>query len=125
MTMPPPYPIGTPGRPWGEAGLAEWYARQTRKRSYAGEVLSAIEALRARYEVVQYGQLSEDPVRYPLFALRHAAPRDDLPTALVTGGVHGYETSGVQGALRFVERHAQAYEGRINLIVAPCVSPWA
>ena len=125
MTMPPPYPIGTPGRPWGEAELAEWYARQTRKRSYTGEVLSAIEALRARYEVVQYGQLSEDPVRYPLFALRHAAPRDDLPTALVTGGVHGYETSGVQGALRFVERHAQAYEGRINLIVAPCVSPWA
>jgi hypothetical protein len=43
----------------------------------------------------------------------------------VTGGVHGYETSGVLGALRFVDRHAAGYAGRINLIVAPCVSPWA
>jgi hypothetical protein len=43
----------------------------------------------------------------------------------VTGGVHGYETSGVHGALRFVDKHAAAYDGRVNLIVAPCVSPWA
>jgi hypothetical protein len=43
---------------------------------------------------------------------------------LVTGGVHGYETSGVQGALQFLERHAQAYVGRVNLLVVPCVSPW-
>jgi hypothetical protein len=44
---------------------------------------------------------------------------------LVTGGVHGYETSGVHGALQFVDEHAATYEGRVNLIVAPCVSPWA
>jgi hypothetical protein len=44
---------------------------------------------------------------------------------LVTGGVHGYETSGVHGALRFLDRHAQDYAGRVNLLVAPCVSPWA
>jgi hypothetical protein len=43
---------------------------------------------------------------------------------LVTGGVHGYETSGVHGALRFVEAHAQSYAGRVNLLVVPCVSPW-
>ena len=36
----------------------------------------------------------------------------------------GYETSGVHGALRFVELHAADYEGRVNLLVAPCVSPW-
>ncbi len=45
--------------------------------------------------------------------------------ALVTGGVHGYETSGVQGALQFVDRHMAEYAGRINVLVAPCVSPWA
>jgi hypothetical protein len=39
--------------------------------------------------------------------------------------VHGYETSGVHGALAFLERHAAAYEGRVNLLVVPCVSPWA
>ena len=44
---------------------------------------------------------------------------------LVTGGVHGYETSGVHGALQFVEHKAAGYEGRINLLVVPCVSPWA
>jgi hypothetical protein len=44
---------------------------------------------------------------------------------LVTGGVHGYETSGVHGALRFADERAANYEGRINLLIAPCVSPWA
>jgi hypothetical protein len=39
--------------------------------------------------------------------------------------VHGYETSGVHGALRFAERYAAGYAGRINLLIAPCVSPWA
>jgi len=58
-------------------------------------------------------------------AIKSRAWRDDLPVALVTGGVHGYETSGVHGALQFIDQHASAYEGRINLIVAPCVSPWA
>jgi hypothetical protein len=43
----------------------------------------------------------------------------------VTGGVHGYETSGVHGALQFVQQHASNYAGKINLIVVPCVSPWA
>src|SRR5579875_300799 len=50
--------------------------------------------------------------------------RDDLPAVLVTGGVHGYETSGVQGALRFAARHAADCAGRVNLLIAPCVSPW-
>jgi len=44
---------------------------------------------------------------------------------LVTGGVHGYETSGVHGALRFAERHANDYAARANLVIVPCVSPWA
>ncbi len=43
----------------------------------------------------------------------------------MTGGVHGYETSGVMGALAFLEEAAAAYAGRVNLLVAPCVSPWA
>lgn len=39
--------------------------------------------------------------------------------------MHGYETSGVQGALRFAEREVQRYADRLNLLIAPCVSPWA
>jgi hypothetical protein len=81
--------------------------------------------MRARFEVVQYGRLDHDPARFPLFALRSRPWHDSLPIALVTGGVHGYETSGVHGALRFLDQHAAAYAGRCNLVVAPCVSPWA
>jgi hypothetical protein len=100
-------------------------SRQTVKRSYEGDVCKRVHALRDRFDVVQYGRLDYDPGRFPLFAVRSRAWNDALPTALVTGGVHGYETSGVHGALRFLEQHAASYAGRCNLVVAPCVSPWA
>jgi hypothetical protein len=119
------YPIGTPGVPWGEAEVATWLSRQRVKRSYEAEVLRVIEPLSSRYDVVQYGRLDYHPDKYPLFAIKSRAWHDELPCALVTGGVHGYETSGVHGALRFVDKHAATYEGRVNLLVAPCVSPWA
>lgn len=125
MSKPVPYPIGTPGTAWGAAEKAAWLARQQRQRSYAADVLGAVEALGARYDVVEYGRLDFEPARYPLLALRSRRWREELPIVLVTGGVHGYETSGVHGALRFLQQDAQAYEGRINLLVAPCVSPWA
>jgi hypothetical protein len=125
MTTPAFYPIGTPGTPWGAAEVATWRSRQVRQRSYEDDVLSKIEALGSRYDVSQYGQLDYPPDSYRLMAIRSRNWRDALPVVLVTGGVHGYETSGVHGALQFVQDHASAYEGRINLIVAPCVSPWA
>ena len=125
MSAPDPVSIGTPGVPWGTAEIAEWRARQRKQRSHAADVVDAIERLRERFDVVEYGRLDYAPDVYPLLALRSRAWSDDLPIALVTGGVHGYETSGVHGALRFLERHAAAYEGRVNLIVVPCVSPWA
>jgi hypothetical protein len=118
-------PIGTPGVPWGPSEKAAWLATRKMRRSYADEVLSAEARLAPSLEVVRYGALDCDPARYPLLAYRSRPWRDDLPTVLVTGGVHGYETSGVHGALRFLERDAQDYRGRVNLLVAPCVSPWA
>ncbi len=120
-----PFPIGTPGLPWGEAEVAIWLSRQTVKRSYEADVLRVIDTLRSRYDVVQYGHLDHDPGKYPLCAIKSRGWRDSLPCALVTGGVHGYETSGVHGALRFVDKHAASYEGQVNLVIAPCVSPWA
>ena len=125
MTAPAPYPIGTPGVPWGAAEREIWLSRQTHQRSYEADVLSVIERLRSRFDVVQYGRLDYGADTYPLFAIKSRDWRDELPVALVTGGVHGYETSGVHGALRFVDLHATDYAGRVNLLVAPCVSPWA
>ena len=120
-----PYPIGTTGQPWGAAEREQWRALQRVKRSYAADVVTLIERLRSRFDVSPYDELDYAPDRYPLFAIKTRTWRDDLPVVLVTGGVHGYETSGVHGALEFVDRHAQDYAGRVNILVLPCVSPWA
>jgi len=119
------YPIGTPGIPWGDAEASLWLSRQTIKRSYEADVLHPIATLSSRYDRWQYGSLDYPAKGYPLFALKSRVWDPSLPCALVTGGVHGYETSGVHGALRFLDTHAARYAGRINLLVAPCVSPWA
>lgn len=124
MTSAAFYSIGTPGQPWGDAERAEWLYGQRKQRSYADDVLAVIERLRARFEVEQYGRLDYPPDSYPLIALKSTDWNSALPIMLVTGGVHGYETSGVHGALRFADRHAADYAGRANLIVVPCVSPW-
>jgi len=120
-----PYPIGTPGTPWGATEKAQWLSRQVRHRSYADEVVAAIEPLRAGFDVVEYGGLEYGDETFPLLAIRSRDWNDALPVALVTGGVHGYETSGVHGALQFVREHAADFAGRANLLVAPCISPWA
>lgn len=124
MTTPHFYPVGTPGQPWGDTERAEWRARQVVQRHHADDVVAALNALPDALEIVQYGQLASITDTYPLLLAKTRNWDPALPTALVTGGVHGYETSGVHGALQFLRDHAQEYAGRINLIVAPCVCPW-
>ena len=118
------YPIGITGQQWGEAEKALWLTKQTIKRSYQAEVAAKIAPLAEHFQVDQYGALSYNPSEYPLFVVKSQQWSEDKPTVLVTGGVHGYETSGVQGAIRFLETKAKAYEDRFNILVAPCVSPW-
>lgn len=119
------FPIGVAGQPWGEAERAAWRASLRKQRSYEADVVSKIEALRDRFERIAYGEIAYADEGFPLYALRSKTIRPGLPNVLVTGGVHGYETSGVLGALAFLDEAAGAYEGRVNLLVAPCVSPWA
>ena len=121
----PEYGIGTPGKKWAEEEKSEWFARQKVKRSYSGEILAKLEALKDRFAVEPYGALSCSPDRYPLFLVKTRDWDERKATVLVSGGVHGYETSGVQGAIRFLETRAQSYHAQFNLLVAPCVSPWA
>lgn len=119
------YPIGTPGLPWTEAEDKEWKAQTKLQRSYQEEVIDKLKLLEehAWLKVVQYGALSHDLARYPLMAVQSKEWKDDRPCVLVTGGVHGYETSGVQGAIQFLKQ--TKYLDRVNVLVAPCVSPWA
>jgi len=123
-----PYPIGTPGVPWNAADKAAWLARQRMQRSYAAEVVAPLqERLPASAELIQYGVLDYTNAgfgRYPLHAVRSRAWAPDRPAVLVTGGVHGYETSGVQGALRWIARDFARHAEALNLLVLPCISPW-
>ncbi|WJT10780.1 M14 family metallopeptidase [Vibrio harveyi] len=118
------YPIGTPGQSWGEAERKAWREQRNVKRSYQEEVVTKIDALRERFDVEQYGALSYDEARFPLFCIKTRNWDAAKPVVLVTGGVHGYETSGVHGALKFVDTQAERYAKHFNIVVAPCVSPW-
>lgn len=117
--------IGVAGQPWGDAERALWRSRQSIHRRYAEDVLAALGRVDPALEVIRYGELAYPPDYYPLVALRSRDWDQELPAVLVTGGVHGYETSGVHGALRFAERHGAEFGGRLNVLVVPCVSPWA
>jgi len=118
------YPIGTPGQKWGTEDRKEWLTQITIKREYQKEVVSKIKALCDRFDVATYGALSIDVERYPLFVIKTKNWDKAKPVVLITGGVHGYETSGVHGTLQFLEEKAQDYTDTFNLIVTPCVSPW-
>ena len=87
-------------------------------------MVAKLETLRDRFVVERYGALSQDEARYPLYAVRTREWSDSKPSVLITGGVHGYETSGVQGAILFLQTAALAYASTFNIVVAPCVSPW-
>lgn len=95
------YPIGTPGKPWNEEERAQWRATTKIQRSYKDEVIDKIDALRGDFDVSQYGSLSHDPERYPLYIVKSKDWSPEKDNVLITGGVHGYETSGVQGMLFF------------------------
>lgn len=125
MTTETFYPIGTPGQPWSETEKQLWRERQTRVRYYKSDVLDVLQSLNDRYDLVQYGELHYGDDHYPLMAAKSKAWDPSLPVALITGGVHGYETSGVLGALEFLSHYQNDYADAVNLLVIPCVSPWA
>ncbi|KPZ63846.1 Zinc carboxypeptidase [Pseudoalteromonas sp. P1-16-1b] len=118
------YPIGTPGKQWNHEDKAHWLACQSIKRSYQQEVVTLIDELKNTLEVQQYGELNYAAGSYPLYALKTTNFDTNKATALITGGVHGYETSGVHGALRFAKTLANKYAEHFNIVITPCISPW-
>jgi hypothetical protein len=134
---PPPYAIGTPGQAWGDAERRLWLAQQTVLRSYQTDVVAPLgrlfsphgnPGLQAFAECFSYGSLdyrAEGFGSYPLYAVKSRHWDPAKPFFLVTGGVHGYETSGVLGGLRFLEEQFAHYAERANLLHLVCVSPWS
>lgn len=111
-------------RPWGQEEKDKWFSEQIIRRSYADEVVAKIKELENDFSVTQYGDLEYKDLSYPLFLIHNKSLDKDKKTVLITGGVHGYETSGVQGALRFLKDEAKKYSEEFNIVVTPCISPW-
>lgn len=111
--------------PWGIEEKNTWFKAQELKRSYHAEVVTRILTLDDSFEVKQYGALSLDPTRYPIYLVKSKNIDSQKRSILITGGVHGYETSGVHGAIDFMAKAAQKYAESFNFICAPCISPWA
>ncbi len=130
---------------WKEAEKLEWLSRQKFQRSYADQVLARIEKLKAvggKLKIQSYGNLTlqgrtelaidgatlsaeEYKNRYPLYYAEVGDITNGKPNIIVTGGTHGYEESGVYGALEFLENHAIEYSENFNFLVFPCLSPFA
>lgn len=110
---------------WNKADKETWFKKQSIKRSYLNEVVTKIQTLKTNVDISSYGSLSLNPDLYPLYLLKSKNFDISKKTILITGGVHGYETSGVHGALGCAERLVGKYQEKFNFVIAPCISPWA
>lgn len=102
-----------------------WYKSQQIKRSYLKEVVTKIKSLETNFDLIPYGALTINPDLYPLYLLKSKNFDTAKKSILITGGVHGYETSGVHGALKALEESARKYSEKFNFVCAPCLSPWS
>ncbi|MCC6137743.1 MAG: M14 family metallocarboxypeptidase [Bdellovibrionaceae bacterium] len=110
---------------WTQTDKENWFQQQNVKRSYLNEVVSKIKNLISSWDVHQYGALVQNPEVYPLFLIQSKNFQASKKTILITGGVHGYETSGVHGALEFMAQATTSFMADYNFVCAPCLSPWA
>lgn len=109
---------------WSAQEKKAWREAQKIQRSYKEEVQSNIDKLRDRFDISLYGQLTYHQKNYSLFLIKSKEIDPKKPNVLITGGVHGYETSGVHGALKFMSEFAHKFEHSFNFFCAPCISPW-
>lgn len=126
MTSTSYYPIGQVGKVWGELEKRKWFNIQSIKRSYHQDVFLRLQKLtKESFDLHEFGVLDYGFKRYPQFLLKNQHWSKKKPNVLITGGVHGYETSGVHGAIRFAQEYANQYTDKFNFLIFPCVSPWS
>lgn len=122
------YPVGTLGKPWQAPEKAQWLQTRRVHRSYKKDVVEPLLEFMTKsdaFTAKQYGTLEVDEGgSLPLYAVLPSTTSEEKPWVLVTGGTHGYETSGVMGALRFLFTKAETYLSRMNVVVVPCSCPW-
>jgi hypothetical protein len=124
------YSIGIPEKKWQHEHKVAWLAKQKIQRCYQTDIVVKLTSLKDCFNIEQYGTLSYSATSgvcqtgYPLYIIKNSIWDHNKPTVLITGGVHGYETSGILGAIHFIETKAEIYIEQFNIMVAPCVSPW-
>ena len=94
---------------WNNKDKELWFNEQKIQRSYKNDVLDKIELFKNDFDVELYGKLSLDENRYPLYVIKSKFFDKNAKNVLITGGVHGYETSGVLGLLEFIKTNAKDY----------------
>lgn len=114
---------------WNKKQVEDWHNAVIaggKVRSYHDDVVARLEALPSRTHTVrQYGTVSSGGAQtYPVFKVTVGECKDN-PDVLLMGGVHGYEPSGIQASLRFLEEEAVDRSKDFNIIDYVCVSPWA
>lgn len=117
-----PRPWGTGTDPWREGDIKRWSEQKMPLRSYTVDVLSRLDNLTRSatcpISVERYGPESGNYRRVRIGSWTTAKPK-----ILITGGVHGYELSGVAGALTFAERIDPSLVAKFDFLIYPCISP--
>ena len=109
---------------WSDSDFQAWRSKHKILRSYKADVLSKIENLKDHFQIEAYGKLKYTEGTYTLYRIMSKKIDSKKPNILITGGVHGYETSGVHGALKFTSERAKDWEEDFNFVCYPCISPW-
>jgi hypothetical protein len=118
------YPVGVTNKPWTTQDKTTWLNMQQKKRDYQQLIVAKIKQPNLNLNIEQYGTLNYTLNTYPLYLFKSKTWKVERPTVLITGGVHGYETSGVMGAIAFAQQYSDHYSNDFNFIIAPCISPW-
>lgn len=110
---------------WDESRVQAWrdaVLADGKKRDY-GDVVSRITRLPANTHIVERHAVMEEG--NPLYRITVGDVDNGHPNILITGGVHGYEPSGVEAALTFAQANAPSLTDKFNFVIYPCLSPWA
>jgi hypothetical protein len=102
----------------------EWGRAQPRVRDYFSLLARLDDAsIPEGFRKEQYGVITYDDRSYPLVRVVSQNWNADLPSALITGGVHGCEPAGVEAAMTVIQEVLPDLSRQFNFVVYPCVNP--
>lgn len=117
------------GEPWSKQKKLHWFFNQIaqgRVRDYQTDVVARLKKLPEKYfSLEQYGHLTTDAPRYPLLSIKAGDFSNGKPNILITAGVHGYEPSGIEAVLNYLENQMRPDLRHSNFLIYPTISPWA